>query len=71
MGSFQVNITRLILGAFYIVVLVAVMRLDVSLSGTQILDLSLSGVVGLSLGDTFLFKAFQEIGARISIQQGY
>jgi drug/metabolite transporter (DMT)-like permease len=29
--------------------------------------LSLSGIIGLTLGDTFLFKAFQEIGARISM----
>ena len=38
-----------------------------SLSLTQISYLSLSGIVGLSLGDTFLFRAFQEIGARISM----
>jgi drug/metabolite transporter (DMT)-like permease len=44
-----------------------VLQLDVHLSGSQILNLSLSGVVGLTLGDTFLFKAFQEIGARISM----
>jgi len=66
-GSFQVNITRLVLAAVYLVVLIAVLRLDVRLSSTQILNLSLSGIVGLSLGDTFLFKAFQEIGARISM----
>lgn len=66
-GSFQVNITRLILAAVYLVVLVGGLRLDVNLSVTQILNLSISGIVGLSLGDTFLFKAFQEIGARISM----
>ena len=66
-GSFQVNITRLILAAVYLVLLIAVLQLDVHLSNTQILNLSLSGIVGLSLGDTFLFKAFQEIGARISM----
>ncbi len=43
------------------------MRFDVNLSGTQILYLSISGVIGLTLGDTFLFKAFQEIGARYSM----
>jgi drug/metabolite transporter (DMT)-like permease len=66
-GSFQVNITRLILAAVYLVLLIAVFQFDVRLSSTQILDLSLSGVVGLTLGDTFLFKAFQEIGARVSM----
>ncbi len=66
-GSFQVNITRLILGALYLIVLISSLRLDVNLSGSQILNLSLSGIVGLTLGDTFLFKAFKEIGARVSM----
>ena len=66
-GSFQVNVTRLILAAVYLVLLIVLMPLDVNLSGTQLLNLSISGVIGLALGDTFLFKAFQEIGARISM----
>ena len=66
-GSFQVNITRLVLAATYLILVSAVFRLDVRLSGMQILNLSLSGIVGLSLGDTFLFKAFREIGARVSM----
>jgi drug/metabolite transporter (DMT)-like permease len=66
-GSFQVNITRLILAAVYLVLLIAVFQFDVRLSSTQILNLGLSGVVGLTLGDTFLFKAFQKIGARVSM----
>jgi drug/metabolite transporter (DMT)-like permease len=66
-GSFQVNITRLIMAAVYLGVLVLIADLNTSLSQRQILYLSLSGFVGLSLGDTFLFKAFQELGARISM----
>lgn len=66
-GSFQVNITRLILAATYLAILIGVMRFDINLSGTQVLYLSISGFIGLSLGDTFLFKAFQEIGARVSM----
>jgi drug/metabolite transporter (DMT)-like permease len=66
-GSFQVNITRLILAVAYLLLLIGILRLDVRLSVHQILNLSLSGVVGLALGDTFLFKAFQEIGARMSM----
>jgi len=66
-GSVQVNITRLILAAAYLILLIAAVRLDVRLSPTQILNLSISGVIGLTLGDTFLFKAFQEIGARMSM----
>ena len=66
-GSFQVNITRLVLAAIYLILVSAVFQLDVRLSWMQILNLSLSGIVGLSLGDTFLFKAFREIGARVSM----
>ncbi len=66
-GSFQVNITRLILAAVYLVILISAMQFDMNLSGSQILNLSISGFIGLSLGDTFLFKAFQEIGARVSM----
>lgn len=66
LGSYQVNITRLILASVYLALLIALVRFDVNLSGTQILYLSISGVIGLTLGDTFLFKAFQEIGARFS-----
>ncbi len=66
-GSFQVNITRLILATVYLSLLTVLLRLDTNLSPGQLLNLSLSGVVGLSLGDTFLFKAFREIGARITM----
>jgi drug/metabolite transporter (DMT)-like permease len=66
-GSFQVNVTRLILAAIYLILLVLLARLDLDLSSTQILYLCISGVIGLALGDSFLFKAFQEIGARISM----
>jgi drug/metabolite transporter (DMT)-like permease len=40
---------------------------DVALSFHQILFLALSGVVGLSFGDAFLFKSMEEIGARLSM----
>lgn len=66
-GSFQVNITRLILATVYLVLLIAAMRLNIDLSINQIMYLSASGVIGLTLGDTFLFKAFQEIGARVTM----
>ena len=66
-GSFQVNITRLILAAAYLALLVVLAGLDLTMSPSQILNLSLSGIVGLSLGDTFLFRAFREIGARVTM----
>lgn len=66
-GSFQVNITRLILASVYLVGVIVVFRLDVNLSGAQYANLAISGIIGLAFGDTFLFKAFQEVGARISM----
>lgn len=66
-GSFQVNITRLILAAVCLVLLILTLGLDINLSFTQMMNLAISGFIGLTLGDTFLFKAFQEIGPRISM----
>lgn len=66
-GNFQVNVTRLILAASYLCTLILVMRYDVTVSAGQLLYLSMSGIVGLALGDTFLFRAFQQLGARITM----
>ena len=43
------------------------MQFDLNLSSKQVINLGISGIIGLSLGDTFLFKAFQIVGARISM----
>jgi drug/metabolite transporter (DMT)-like permease len=67
LSSNQVNITRLILAAIYLALLIWIIQLDINVTRTQIINLGVSGIVGLTFGDTFLFKAFQEIGARISM----
>ena len=41
--------------------------INFELSNNQILNLSISGIVGLVLGDSFLFKAFTMIGTRLSM----
>ncbi len=66
-GSFQVNIARLVLAATYALLIVLLLQLDVHLSSTQFFKLALSGAVGLVLGDIFLFKAFRDIGARLTM----
>jgi drug/metabolite transporter (DMT)-like permease len=66
-GSYYVNSTRLVLAALFLLPTIFFLGLDVNLSRAQYVYLALSGVIGLTLGDTFLFKAFQEIGARISM----
>jgi drug/metabolite transporter (DMT)-like permease len=65
-GSTTVNVTRCVISA---VVLLVVVRL---IAGTwfpidnteQILWLALSGVAGLAIGDQFLFTAFNRVGPR-------
>jgi len=66
-GSVQVNINRIILAAIILFVIVAVFGIDYNLSLRQIYYLIFSGIAGLVLGDSFLFKAFQLIGARLGM----
>ena len=62
-SSVQANIARLILAECYLAVYLSVRSIPFTLSQFQLGMLLASGVIGLSLGDSFLFRAFQEIGA--------
>lgn len=66
-GSVQVNINRIILAAIILFLIVSLSGIDYKLSSGQIYYLILSGVAGLVIGDSFLFKAFQLIGARLGM----
>jgi len=66
-GSYVVNITRLLLATLYLVITILIFNLDYQISWVQIYLLGLSGVIGLVFGDGFLFKSFQYIGARLSM----
>ncbi len=66
-GSVQVNITRLVLAGIYLLITIYVMNYSLALSAAQILYLVISGMIGLVFGDTYLFKAFQHIGPRLSM----
>ena len=66
-GSVHVNIVRMLFAWTYLTLTILVMGFPVSLSSTQILYLAISGLIGLVFGDTFLFKAYQHIGARLSM----
>ena len=66
-GSVQVNVARLVFAGVFLFITIVVMGYDVHLSFIQLLYLGISGFVGLVFGDTFLFKAFHESGARISM----
>jgi drug/metabolite transporter (DMT)-like permease len=66
-GSFQLNINRLILAALFLLLTILILNFDVTLNSSQVFYLAVSGVVGLVFGDSFLFRAYQTIGPRLSI----
>jgi drug/metabolite transporter (DMT)-like permease len=66
-GSVQVNINRIILAAIILFFIVVVSGVDYTLSSSQVYYLIFSGIVGLVIGDSFLFKCYQLIGARLGM----
>jgi drug/metabolite transporter (DMT)-like permease len=66
-GSVHVNITRMLFAWAYLSITIFVMGFSISLSSSQIFYLAISGFIGLVFGDTFLFKAYQHIGARLGM----
>ena len=68
-GSAVVNRTRLLLAILLIILahLVLGQPLPTDISGDRLFWLSISGVIGLTLGDAFLFQAFVLVGPRISM----
>ena len=66
-GALQVNIDRMVLASIMLISIVGIFGISLSLTFNQILNLTISGILGLVLGDSFLFKSFQLIGARLGI----
>lgn len=66
-GSTQVNITRMLIALVLLAASIAILQPAIDLDAWQIVLLAISGAVGLVFGDTFLFRAFQEVGPRISM----
>lgn len=69
-GSLSVNIIRLLFGFILISLTLTAMTgsfLPVDITKEAILWLSLSGFIGLVIGDLFLFQAFVDLGGRISL----
>ncbi|MCW8961938.1 MAG: DMT family transporter [Ignavibacteriaceae bacterium] len=66
-GAIQVNIDRMVLASVMLISIVGVFGVSLTLSSDQISNLVISGILGLVLGDSFLFKSFQLIGARLGI----
>lgn len=69
-GSLSVNLIRLVMAFFLIGIFTLFTRgmfLPLDASTDTWLWLSLSGLIGFVIGDLFLFQAFVEVGARISM----
>jgi drug/metabolite transporter (DMT)-like permease len=66
-GSLQLNINRMLLAGLLLILTILIMNFEFNLSSTQVINLTISGVIGLVIGDSFLFKGYQLIGARISM----
>lgn len=66
-GSVQVNVTRLIFGAFFLLAVILMFGFEIHLSSSQYLNLAISGFLGLVFGDTFLFQSYVYNGARLSM----
>ena len=66
-GSLQLNVNRIILATILLFFIILIANINYDLSAEQIQYLALSGFVGLVLGDSFLFKSFQLIGARLGM----
>lgn len=66
-GSVQINIDRMVFAVIILFITIILAGIKFDLSSSQILNLSISGIIGLVIGDTFLFKAFTLIGTRLSM----
>lgn len=66
-GSVQLNINRMIFAVIILFITITLAGISIDLSKNQIINLAISGIVGLVLGDSFLFKAFTMIGTRLSM----
>lgn len=66
-GSVQLNVDRLILATVILFLTILLLQIEYSVSSKQIIYLIISGIAGLVIGDSFLFKAYEQIGARYSM----
>lgn len=66
-GALQVNINRILFATVLYLVYISFTGKTFVISSQQIIILGISGIIGLVLGDTFLFKAFVTIGPALSM----
>ncbi len=66
-GSLQLNINRMIFASLFLISTILIAGYKFDLSNYQFTNLVISGVIGLVIGDSFLFKSYQLIGEGIII----
>ncbi|HTY38073.1 MAG TPA: DMT family transporter [Bacteroidota bacterium] len=66
-GPVRLNVTRLVMAAVMLFATVVVAGIEVRLSSSQVRNLVISGIVGLVIGDTYLFKSYENVGARMGM----
>jgi len=66
-GTLQLNLWRLVFAALLLGITFYFFSVPFDLTFNQYFFLSVSGIVGLVLGDTFLFASFKEIGPRLGM----
>ncbi|MFI5236767.1 MAG: DMT family transporter [Ignavibacteriales bacterium] len=66
-GPVQVNIDRMSFASIILFLIIIIFGISLTLSFNQVSNLIISGILGLVLGDSFLFKSFQLIGARLGM----
>jgi len=66
-GALQVNIDRMAFASIIIIFIIAIFGISLTLTFNQVTNLVISAILGLVLGDSFLFKSFQLIGARLGV----
>ena len=57
----------MIFAVIILFIIITIAGIGIDLSQNQIINLAISGIIGLVIGDTFLFKAFTMIGTRLSM----
>jgi drug/metabolite transporter (DMT)-like permease len=67
LGAFNLNVYRLILACIFLFLTIIIAGFDYNLSSGQIGNLAVSGLIGLVIGDQFLFTSYRYIGARLTI----
>lgn len=67
LGSVLVNIARLVFALVYLGLILLAFSIPPDVSLRQMAFLGISGVIGLAIGDSFLFRAYTHIGPRLSM----